>query len=206
MLEALGAEVILVPQVDGVPGQVTGADVAAAAEAAHSIAVERQGFYVNQFHAPEGVQAHEETTGPEIWEQSGGRVDAWVASVGTGATFLGVAAALRRRNPHLVCAAVEPAGCQPLAGLPVTKPRHLLQGTGYGSVPPHWDRSLMDISVPVTDEEVEPWRRLLATREGLHVGYSAAANVCAAAALLVDGRLPVDAIVVTVLCDTGLKY
>jgi len=64
----------------------------------------------------------------------------------------------------------------------------------------------MDISVPVTDEEVEPWRRLLATREGLHVGYSAAANVCAAAALLVDGRLPVDAIVVTVLCDTGLKY
>ena len=64
MLEALGAEVILVPQVDGVPGQVTGADVAAAAEAAHSIAVEQQGFYVNQFHAPEGVQAHEETTGP----------------------------------------------------------------------------------------------------------------------------------------------
>src|SRR6185312_4824903 len=61
------------------------ATLAGAAEAAHSIAVERQGFYVNQFHAPEGVQAHEETTGPEIWEQSGGRVDAWVASVGTGA-------------------------------------------------------------------------------------------------------------------------
>jgi cysteine synthase len=118
----------------------------------------------------------------------------------------GVASALRRRNPRVICAAVEPAGCQPLAGLPVTRPRHLIQGTSYGSVPPHWDGGLMDLALAVTDSEVERWRRMLATREGLHVGYSAAANVCAAAALLASGRLPGAATVVTVLCDTGLKY
>ncbi|MFO1038488.1 MAG: cysteine synthase family protein [Geminicoccaceae bacterium] len=206
MLEALGAEVVLVPQIDGAPGQVTGADVAAAADAARQIAAERGGYYVDQFHAAEGVQAHRDTTAPEIWEQCGGRLHAWVAAVGTGATFLGVAAALRERHPGLICVAVEPEGCRPLAGLPVTKPRHLVQGTSYGSVPPHWDGSLMDLSLPVTDEEVGHWRRLLATREGLHVGYSAAANVCAAASLLASGRLPADGTVATVLCDTGLKY
>lgn len=206
MLEALGAEVRLVPQVDGVPGQVTGADIAAAAESARTLAAERGGFYVNQFHASEGVRAHEETTGPEIWDQARGHVDGWVACVGTGATFLGVAAALRRRNPSLFCAAVEPAGCQPLAGLAVVKARHLLQGTGYGSVPAHWDAGLADTTISVTDDEAEHWRHLLATREGLHVGYSAAANVCAAAMLLKAGRLPPTAVVATVLCDTGLKY
>jgi cysteine synthase len=206
MLEALGAEVVLVPQRDGAPGQVTGADVTAAAETARRIATERGGFYVDQFHAPDGVRAHAETTGPEIWEQSAGRVDAWVAAVGTGATFLGVAAALRARNPRVLCAAVEPEGCQPLAGLPVRKPRHLIQGTSYGSIPPHWSDGVMDLSLPVTDQEVERWRRVLATQEGLHVGYSAAANVAAAAALLRSGRLAADATAVTVLCDTGLKY
>lgn len=64
----------------------------------------------------------------------------------------------------------------------------------------------MDLAVAVTDDEVVRWRRLLATREGLHVGYSAAANVCVAAALLISGRLPADAVAVTVLCDSGLKY
>jgi hypothetical protein len=87
------------------------------------------------------------TTGPEIWTQAGGEVDAWVAAVGSGATFIGVATALRQRNPRILCAAVEPAGCQPLAGLTVEKTRHLLQGTSYGSVPPHWDASLMDVSL-----------------------------------------------------------
>lgn len=206
MLEALGAEVVLVPQVDGALGQVTGADVAAAAAVAESLATERQGFYVDQFNAPEGITAHEATTGPEIWVQTGGRVDAWVAAVGSGATFVGVAAALRERNPRILCAAVEPVGCQPLAGLPIEKPRHLLQGTSYGSVPPHWVAGLMDVTLSVTDEDVARWRELLATREGLHVGYSAAANACAASSLLSSGRLPTDAVAVTVLCDTGLKY
>ena len=187
MLEALGAEVVLVPQVDGAPGQVTGTDVAAAVEVARRLAAERRGFYVDQLNAPECIKA-------------------WVASVGSGATFLGVAAVLRKKCPGILCAAVEPAGSRPLAGMRVENPRHRMQGTSYGTVPPHWQPDLMDLSLPVADDEVDGWRNLLATREGLHVGYSAAANVCAASALLKSGRLPVDAVAVTVLCDTGLKY
>lgn len=206
MLEGLGAEVILVPQVDGAPGQVTGQDIKAAAAMAEAIAHERGGFYVDQFNALEGIQAHEFTTGPEILHQTGGRVDAWVAAVGTGCTFMGVARALKAANPSVICAAVEPSGCRPLAGEAVSRPRHLIQGTSYGAIPPHWDPSLMDLSIAVTDEDAQLWRRRIAKEEGLYVGYSAAANVCAAAALLSSGGLGADALVATVLCDTGLKY
>jgi cysteine synthase len=205
-LEGLGAEVVLVPQVDGAPGQVTGLDVQAAARAAEALARERGGFYIDQFHAAEGVAAHEFSTGPEILQQAGGPVAGWVAAVGTGCTFMGVAKALKAANPATFCAAIEPAGCRPLEGENVSKPRHLLQGIGYGSVPPHWDACLMDLSIAVTDDEAEAWRHRLAREEGLYVGYSAAANVCAAVKLLQSRRLASDAIVATVLCDTGLKY
>ncbi len=110
------------------------------------------------------------------------------------------------RRPDTVCAVVEPAGCRPLAGEPITKPKHLIQGTGYGLVPPHWDASLMDKGLEVTDEEAEHWRGRLAHEEGLYVGYSAAANVCGAIKLLASNDLEKNAVVVTVLCDTGLKY
>ena len=206
MMEGLGARVILVPQVDGTPGQVTGADVAAAADVAAQIARDGGGYYVDQFNAFEGIVAHETTTGPEILEQFGGPVDGWVAAVGTGCTFIGVARALKAANPATLCAAVEPEGSEPLAGKEVAKARHIVQGTGYGLVPRHWDAGLMDLSLTVTDAEVEYWHRQLAVVEGLYVGYSAAANVCAAAKLLRSGRLKAGATVATVLCDTGLKY
>jgi len=206
MMEGLGARVVLVPQVDGISGQVTGADVAAAADEAARIARAEGGFYVDQFNAVEGIVAHETTTGPEILEQCGCAVDGWVASVGTGCTFMGVARALKAANPATLCAAVEPEGSEPLAGKAVIKSRHIVQGTGYGLVPPHWDAGLMDLGLTVTDAEVEHWHRQLASREGLYVGYSAAANVCAAAKLLASGRLGRNATVATVLCDTGLKY
>jgi cysteine synthase len=206
MLEALGAEVVLVAQVDGAPGRVTGTDLAAAVVAAEQLAAARAGFYVDQFNAPEAPRAHEETTGPEIWQQAAERVDGFVTCVGTGATFVGVARALKSRSAAIVCAAVEPEGCEPLAGKRVTKPRHLLQGTGYGSVPPLWQPELMDLSIAVSDAEAETWRKRLAREEGLHVGFSAAANVCAAVRLLDSGRLSRDAVVATILCDTGLKY
>jgi cysteine synthase A len=206
MLEGLGAEVVLVDQVDGSPGQVTGRDIDAAAEIAREIANARGGFYVDQFNAVEGVVAHKVTTGAEILDQFGAPVDAWVAAVGTGCTFVGVAKALKAANAATVCAVVEPSGNRPLAGELITKPRHMLQGTGYGSVPPHWNPALMDLSIAVSDDEAEEWRRRLASEEGLYVGYSAAANVCAAAWLLKSGRLDQDAVVATVLCDTGLKY
>lgn len=206
MLRGLGAEVVLVPQVDGAPGQVTGQDVARAAEVARSLAAERGGWYVDQFHNPGSVLAHEEGTGPEIWEATGGRVDAFVAAVGSGGTFVGTSRHLKGRSPGLLCVAVEPAGAEVLAGRPVTRPRHLLQGVGYGAAPPHWEPALMDRALAVTDEEALRYRRLLAEREGLFVGFSAAANVCAARRLLEEGGLGPESTVVTVLCDTGLKY
>lgn len=206
MLEGLGAEVVLVPQVDGSPGKVTGADVAAAADHARAIARDRRAYYVDQFNAPEPVLAHERGTGREILEQAGGPVAGWVAAVGTGATFMGVARALKSASVMTWCVAVEPEGSAPLAGKAVVRPGHVLQGTGYGAIPPHWDAGLMDESIEIGDAEAEDWRRRLAREEGLYVGFSAAANVCAASRLLHSGRLPADSIVATVLCDTGLKY
>src|SRR5215469_3357244 len=116
MLESLGAEVVIVPQVAGEPGQVTGPDIAAAARVAKMIAAERNGFYVDQFHALEGKLAHETGTAQELLDAAGGLIDGWTACVGTGCTFLGVARTLRRNNPRVVCGAVEPVGCQVLAG------------------------------------------------------------------------------------------
>ena len=206
MLEALGAEVVLVPQVDGAPGQVTGADVKRAADEARRLARARGAWYVDQFHNPGSVAAHEHGTGPEIWRDLGGRLDAFVAIVGSGGTFVGTSRYLKRRNPEIVCTAVEPEGCEPLAGKRITRPRHLLQGTGYGVVPPHWEPHLADAVLSVSDDEAILYRKLLAEKEGLHVGFSAAANVYAAVKLLASGRMPRQGTVVTVLCDTGLKY
>lgn len=206
MLEALGAEVILVDQVEGQPGQVTGRDIEAAALIARQIAAEKGGFYVDQFNAPEGTAAHEGGTGPEILRQSGCKIDGWVAAVGTGCTFMGVARALRAANLEIICAAVEPAASRPLAGDIVGDPAHRIQGVGYGMVPPLWDPKLMDLSIGVSDEEAIKWRRELGAVEGIYVGFSAAANVCAAAGLLASGLVKTDAVIATVLCDNGLKY
>lgn len=206
MLEALGAEVVLVGQVDGSPGRVTGADIAAAADSAEQIAAERNGYYVDQFNDPACVKAHEVGTGPEIWEAVGGELDAFVAAVGTGGTFIGVSRFLKRERPGLTCVAVEPAGAEILAGKEVTKPCHRIQGIGYGRVPPQWSPELADGYVAVSDDEAGAYRSLLARREGLHVGFSSAANVCAAVKLIESGRLGRSPTVVTVLCDTGLKY
>jgi cysteine synthase A len=206
MLEALGAKVTRVPQVDGEPGRVTGADIEAAAVAARAFARERGAFYVDQFHNPATVRAHEEGTGPELWAQCGGRLDAFVAIVGSGGTFVGTSRFLKRMHPAPRCYAVEPAGAQVLAGRPVTKAQHLLQGAGYAMVPPQWDPALCDGMLAVTDDEAVAMRRRLGAEAGLYIGYSAAANVAAALQLFDRGLVPRGATVATVLCDTGLKY
>jgi cysteine synthase A len=206
MLEALGAEVVLVPQIEGTPGCVSGADIQVATERAMEIARERQAFYVDQFNNPSCVSAHEMGTGPEIWAAAGDELDAFVAAVGTGGTFVGVSRFLKTENPAIHCAAVEPQGAEVLAGKVVEKPCHLLQGTGYGLVPPQWDPGLVDSLLAVSDEEAARLRWSLADEEGLHVGFSSAANVCAAIKLLESGILGPSATVATILCDTGLKY
>jgi cysteine synthase A len=196
----------LVPQVDGAPGQVTGADIAAAVERAKQLTAESGGYYVDQFNNPGCVLAHQTTTGPEIWNALEGRLDAFVAIVGSGGTFIGTSRFLKSTGADVQCFAVEPKGAEVLAGRVVQKPQHVIQGTGYGAVPPQWDPSLTDGYLTVSDAEAIEFRKRLAKEEGLHVGFSAAANVCAAIKLIESGRLGPNPTVVTVLCDSGLKY
>ena len=204
MMRALGARVVLVDQVDGRPGRVSGADIAAAAARAEADAASDGAWYVDQFNNPGAVRAHQEGTAAEIWEQTGGAVGAFVACVGTGGTLIGTGRGLKARKPSVAVVAVEPAGAAVLAGGVVTDPGHLLQGAGYGAIPPLWDASVVDGYATVTDDDAVACRTWLAQRCGLHVGFTAAANVHAAMEWLRDQDR--DLTVVTALCDTGLKY
>jgi cysteine synthase A len=206
MIEAFGAEVIRIPQVDGDPGKVTGEDIRVAQEFAAKHAAETGAYYVNQWQNPACFAAHYESTGPEIWEQTQGQVDAYVMMVGTGATLLGTGRYLKEQNRSVKLVAVEPEGSEPLAGKAIVKHKHLLQGAGYARIPNLFDFSLLDRTVAVSDEEAEQWRQALGAKEGLFVGYTAAANVCASAKLIASGALGKDPTVVTILSDTGLKY
>jgi cysteine synthase A len=206
MLRGLGAEVFLVPQVDGSEGQVTGADIARASEVARQVARDRNAFYVDQFNNPGSILAHFETTGPEIFRDVGSDLYAFVAIVGSGGTFVGTSRFLKSKNPLIQCVAVEPEGANILAGAVVSKPKHLIQGAGYGIIPPHWDPDAVDKMITVSDKEAIRLKKELAEKEGLFVGYSAAANVAAAIAVLNAAPPEREATVVTVLCDTGLKY
>ncbi|MBI3979823.1 MAG: cysteine synthase family protein [Chloroflexi bacterium] len=205
MLEALGAEVALVPQAGGPrPGQVSREDLELVEQRARELVRELGAFRPDQFNNPAGVLAHERTTGPEIWEQSGGLVDVWVASIGTGGTFLGVSRALKARRPAVRCYAAEPALAPFIAGGPVTSTSHKIQGTGYALIPPLWDADLCDGFLTVADDEATEAARLLATREGIFGGFSTGANV--AAALQLARTAESGTTIVTVAPDTGLKY
>lgn len=205
MLQALGAEVDLVPQMPGgVPGQVSGDDLALVEERAQELVRMLGAFRPDQFNNPANLRAHELTTGPEIWAQTGGAVTHFCAIVGTGGTFLGTARALKARNPALQCFAIEPEGSQVIAGKAVTDPRHKLQGAGYAAVPPQWDATLCDGTLPIGDNEATETMRLLATREGIFAGFTSGANVAAALRLARDA--PAGSLIATVACDSGLKY
>ena len=206
MLKSLGARVVLVPQVDGAPGQVTGNDIHAATEKAIALALETNAFYVDQFNNPASISAHYHGTGPEIWADLGSRLTAFVAAVGSGGTLVGTSKFLKERNQQLVCAAVEPEGAEVLAGKAIVNPKHNMQGIGYCIKVPHWQPELVDQYLSVTSDEAAYYRQALAEQEGLYVGFSAAANVCAAMKLIADGHAGAEPVVATVLCDTGLKY
>lgn len=206
MIEALGAEVVLVRQVDGEPGRVTGKDLDAVRDKTLEIVEDKRAFFVDQFNNPDGPVSHEENTAPEIWEALGNQINAFTSVVGTGAIFVGCSRYLKKMNPTISCIAVEPEGAEVLKGSPLIRPQHLLQGTGYGRIPPFWDESLVDDYVSISDDEALHYCKLLAIKESLYVGFSSAANVCAAVKYLKSGKLGQDATVVTILCDTGLKY
>lgn len=205
MLQAVGAEVVLVPQVGRPrPGQVSGADLARVEAKTRELVKRRRAFRPDQFLNPTNVAAHEHGTGREIWEQTGGRVDAFCALVGTGGTFVGVARALKARKPAVRCYAVEPASAPVLAGKRVRNPRHKLQGGGYASVPPLWDPACCDGFLTASDAEALRVARRLGREEGICAGFSSGANV--AAALALARRASPGAAIVTVIADTGLKY
>jgi cysteine synthase A len=207
MLEALGAQVELVPQAAGSrPGQVSKEDLDLVEERTQALVRQLGAFRPDQFHNPAAVRAHEQTTGRELWEQTGGRVTDFVASVGTGGTFVGVARALKARRPAVRCYAAEPAAAPFIARGPagVTSTSHKIQGTGYALLPPLWQPDLVDGFLTVTDQAAVETARRLATQEGIFGGFSGGANV--AAALEVARRGAPGDLVATVICDTGLKY
>ncbi|MBI4790669.1 MAG: cysteine synthase family protein [Chloroflexi bacterium] len=205
MMRALGAEVVLVPQVGGSrPGQVSGEDLAEVDRVTSQLAKKLKAFRADQFNNLSNARAHELTTGQEIWEQTGGKVDAFVSTLGTGGTFAGVTAALKKRNPRIKCYAVEPAGAAYLAKGKVTDPNHKIQGTGYAMPLPLVKREWVDGLVTVTDREAIRTARLLAKKEGIFAGFSSGANV--AVALRLARRAKHGAVIVTTINDSGLKY
>lgn len=205
MMRACGARVELVPQAPGgVAGRVSGADLDLARARTDELVAELGAYRVDQFNNPLNLAAHEQSTGPEIWRQSGGAVDAFVTAPGTGCTFVGVMRHLRAQSSRIRGYVAEPDGAAVLGGGLVTRTQHTLQGTGYATVPSQWDPELCDGSIPVTDDEALEMCRRLAAEEGWLVGYSSGANVAAAVRLAREPNPP--ATIVTVLCDSGLKY
>lgn len=206
MMRALGAEVILVNQAPGsVANQVSGADLARVEEKTREIVEQRSAFRADQFNLQDNVLAHERHTGPEIWEQAAGKVDAFVDYAGTGGTFTGVARYLKRQNPRLRAYVVEPAGAAVLAGKPVTNASHRIQGGGYSMANlPLLDRTLVSDYLQVSDEEAIQATRELAAEEGVFAGFSTGANLAAALQLLASRES--GATVVFLACDSGLKY
>lgn len=205
ILEAMGAKVELVPQTKGgKPGQVTGEDLALVEQRAKEMAQETNAFLVNQFHNPHNVAAHYETTAQEIWQQMEGKIDYFIDVVGTSGTFTGIASALKAKDPNIKCWVVEPATAAVLAGKPITNPQHVLQGSSYAKIPDLWENQVCDGNITVTDDEAVATARSLATQEGLLCGYTSGGNV--AAALKIAKDCQAGARIVTILCDSGMKY
>ena len=205
ILRALGAQVELVPQgPESTPGQVTGDDLALVEERAVELTEELGAFRADQFNNPSNVLAHYRGTGQEIWQQLAGAVDIFLHVVGTSGTFTGIAKALKEKNPRVRCLAVEPAVAPVLAGGSVVSKSHKLQGSSYAFVPSLWEPEYCDGFLTVTDAETEEMARRLAREEGIFAGYTAGGNV--AAALKVARDCTPGTNIVTLLCDSGMKY
>lgn len=195
LLEAYGAEVVLTDGAKGMSGAIEEAD-----RLASSIA---DAFVPGQFSNPANPLAHYETTGPEIFEALGGKVDAFVASVGTGGTLTGVARYLRERLPDVYVVAVEPAGSPVLSGGKAGP--HAIQGIGAGFVPKILDTSLYQEVITVSDDDAFSYARAVGKAEGTLVGISSGAALCAAAQLAARAQFAGKNIVV-VFPDGADRY
>ena len=206
MMTALGAEVVLVDQLPGSqPGQVSGGDLSLVEQEAQRIVLERNAFRADQFRLDGNFRAHYLHTGPEILQQSGGKIDAFCDFAGTGGSFAGCAAALKEYNPLIKCFLIEPSGAAVLSGEPLTYPNHRIQGGGYAMVDlAQLHREQIDGYLQVSDSEAIQVTRRLAREEGVFAGFSSGANVAAALRLLETGFR--GKTIVVLLCDSGLKY
>jgi cysteine synthase A len=194
ILRTYGADLVLTPAQQGMRGAV---------EEAERILARTPGAWMpRQFENPNNPRAHEETTALEIWQQTSGKLDAFVAGVGTGGTVTGVARGLRAKGCELAVYAVEPKASAVLSG--GAPGLHGIQGLGAGFIPDVLDRSMIDHVIAVSDVDAERMTTRLSREEGLYVGPSSGANVHAA--VKVASRMRPGQRVVTVLCDTGERY
>jgi len=194
LFQAYGAKIVLTPGSQGMLGAVRKAE--------ELVRGNRDYFMPQQFNNPANPYIHYKTTGEEIWRQTRGKIDAFVAGVGTGGTLTGVGKLLKRKNPEIKIIAVEPKDCSVLSG---GKPGpHKIQGIGPGFIPEVLDKDLLDGVIKVSEEDARRTAKRLAREEGLLVGISSGANVWAS--LQVAKELGKGKIVVTVLVDTGDRY
>ncbi len=203
VLAAFGAKLVLTPGPEGMPGAIRRAAEIAASEPAKY-------FMPQQFENPANPAIHERTTGPEIWEDTGGAIDVLVSGVGTGGTITGVSRFIKHtKGKPIVSVAVEPAKSpvirQTLAGEPLTPSPHKIQGIGAGFVPDTLDLGVVDRVEQVTDEEAIEMARRLAREEGILAGISCGAAAAVAVRLARQEEFAGKTIV-TVLPDSGERY
>lgn len=195
LLHALGAEIQLTPGGQGMAGAIEKAN-----ELAKTFP---KTFIPMQFNNPANPRSHIQTTAEEIWQDTDGKVDVFVACIGTGGTLTGVARGLKSHDPSIQIIAVEPAGSPLLSGGAAGP--HKIQGIGANFIPGNYDPSLVDQVVTVSDEEAYSFARRLSRTEGILAGISAGAAVCAAAGLAQQPNYR-DKMIVVLLPDTGERY
>jgi len=195
ILKFFGAEIVLTPAEKGMPGAVEKAE--------HLTADNPNSFIPQQFKNPANPQIHRETTAIEIWADTGGKIDAFVAGVGTGGTITGCGEVLKQKKKDLTVISVEPEDSPVLSG---GEPGpHKIQGIGAGFVPDVLDTDLINEIMTVSNQDATETARQLALKEGILAGISAGANVWAA--VQVSNRPEFEGkTIVTIICDTGERY
>ena len=195
LISAYGAELVLTPAEDGMNGSI---------KKAEELAAKIPNSYIpQQFENQANPEFHRKTTAIEIWEDTEGKIDIFVAGVGTGGTFTGVSSVLKQKNPKIQTIAVEPSSSAVLSGKKAG--RHKIQGIGAGFIPKNMDTTLIDEIIKVDDDDAIDMSRKLARKEGILCGISAGANVYAAIKIA-QRKENKGKLIVVIFPDTGERY
>ena len=195
LLRAMGAHLVLTPAAEGMKGAIN--------KAHELLDRDSDAWMPHQFENPANPAIHEATTGPEIWEDTGGDIAAIVAGVGTGGTITGIARYIKSQNSDFKVIAIEPKNSPVISGGQPGK--HRIQGIGAGFVPKNLDTTLVDEVVQVDDEDAFEWGKQLATYEGIVAGISSGANIWAAAQVAARPEFKGKRIV-TIMASLGERY